>query len=207
MSTILTSTGVQFPNSTTQTSAGVSTSSRPLFRGTFSAGEPYPPYSNDTGAYAELIPYSQIDTVGHSFGVYPQIDTHSGFSDYLLPSTYPGLAFSYTVQVAGFYHISGMGNVYAQWNGTATDLSGRFRYVDIYLTVNRIKITGNAFGAAYEDYGILSHYGVCTEKIWHCDVGDKIELRVKSYKVDGGANYPPTVYLNSLCGYYVRSRT
>jgi hypothetical protein len=205
MSTILTSTGIQFPDSTVQTSAGVSTASRPIFRGTFSAGVPYPSYPNDTEAYSELIPYTQIDTVGHSFGYYPQIDTHNGFGDYIIPS-YPGLATTYTIPITGFYHISGMGNVFAQWNGTDYDLSGRFRYVDIYLTVNRRKIIGNAFLCSYNDYGIAGHFGVCTEKIYHCNAGDKIEMRVKSYKV-GGANYPPVVYLNSLCGYYVRSKT
>lgn len=209
MSTILTSTGVQFSDGTFQTGAGVSTASRPVFRGTWSSGEPYPPYDNDGPSYVPLGP-DTADTVGKTFGFIPQIDTHSGFSDYS-----GSLAFSYTIPITGYYHISGMGNVYAQWNGTATDTSGRFRYVDIYLTVNKsvggvygdYKIIGNAFLCSYNDYGTASHFGVCTEKIYHCNAGDKIKLKVKSYKVDGGANYPPTVYMSNLCGYYVRSKT
>jgi hypothetical protein len=199
MSTILTSTGVQFPDNSFQTGAGVSTASRPVFRGTWSSGPPYPAYTNDPESYPALDPYT-LDTVGHSFGFIPQIDSHNGFTDY----DSGGLAFSYTIPITGYYHISGMGNVFAQWNGTDYDTSSYFTYGDIYLTVNRYKIIGNAFLCQYDGYGVYSHWGVCTEKLWHCNAGDKIEMRVKTHKV---GSYFPTVYASNLCGYFVRSKT
>jgi len=200
MAVKLISTGIQFPDNSIQTSAGISSGSRVIFKGYFSAA-----------TSAQYVSFTNLTYT--TLGYIPAIDSHSGFTGTPDGS---GKVYSYTIPVSGFYHISGMANLYAQWNGSSTDTSGRFREANIYIAVNGYKIEENDFATPGYDHSVYSHWGACVERTYHFTAGDEITLKAFVYKYSDqfGAPAPgyyqmsPSIYYTTnLCGYYIRSKT
>ena len=222
MATKLTSTGIQFPDNTTQTSAGVSRKGLVVFRSRFDAA--------NSSQWRSLYDVSPLTTINMS----NYIDSHNGFNT-------NGGEFQYTVQVAGFYHVTGFVAIYQALGNPPNSTAGaRLTSGSVFLDVNDSVFnpsnsyyryyggageTSNQMGAQLalaESYfkgvgpmdvsmydGTLSHWTGTVERIWHFEAGDTIKLKAtaSSYVGYGTTDYgPPIYYRAQLCGYYLRSK-
>ena len=190
MSVKLTDTGIQFPDNSTQTGAGVG-NDRPFFKSTYHSYGDYQSFSEST--FQRLI----LGTVDG--------DSHSGFD---LANK------KYVFKVAGYYLISatvglyaGKTNVSDYFGGTSLSITisrNSSPYIaSIAITDSRLIATNTGNGGAG---GVLTHHTITKSGLIYANINDSIYL--EAYCQSGQGSFAsggtPSYSDTSLSGYLFR---
>jgi len=163
MATILTSTGIQFPDGTSQAGpAIISSSNYPILRMYYNGGSPWTStIIPDSSYYKFPLNTASTDTDGGARTSYPNYD-------YVIPKT-------------GYYLIS---------VDYTLEHSGYLRYTNIYYGKNGSYVIGTQSGAVgdYSDSGMFLRYSAKFSDIIAANVGDVIDAYVYSEGVLGSSS-------------------